>query len=132
MLGTNVRIDRPGMESRQTKRRLGQGERISRVTVVREFVAAFHAALHPEIDAAQNDDGFRRDAHEDLHGRLPVDLGGDIHNLAAFDEAVRRRVGPSSGQVEPHGTARPDDLVLECGAAGLAHKMTHGLEDLPL
>ena len=49
---------------------------------------------------------------ESLDGRLSVEFDGQVHHVAPLHEAERRRVGPSPGDIDAHGTSAPYNLVV--------------------
>ena len=68
--------------------------------------------LHgPQIDAAEHDVRLLTGSDVDLQRRLSVQFDGQIHNVATLHEAVGRRVGPSSGNVDARRAASPHYLV---------------------
>ena len=47
-----------------------------------------------------------------LQGRLTVQLDGHVHHVATLHHTVRRRVGPSTGNIDSHRRAGPHDLIV--------------------
>ena len=104
-------------EAGERERRLGQRERAVGPGEGVQLGISAHALLDPEVNRAH--DQFRAvgELGEDLDGRLAVEVGGHVEHLAAVLDAVRGRIGPAAGQVEPDRAARPDDLVVHDVAA---------------
>lgn len=64
-----------------------------------------------KVDAAQHYMRLAARTHISLQRRLAVKLDGKVDNAAALHKAIRRRVGPSSGNVYTHRTASPNYLI---------------------
>jgi hypothetical protein len=111
----------PGMKARQKSGQgeggLGQGKRIARLGESFQIGVGFDALLHAKINRAH--DQFRPLAQfgKHLNGRLAVDVHRQIEHVPAILDAIRRRVGPTAGQIQPHRAARPNDLVIQDVAA---------------
>ena len=74
------------------------------------------ARFGSEVDRADHDFAERWHARKDLHGWLAIEIERNIHHRPAAFQAIRRRVGPASGEVDTDRAASPDDLVIHCGA----------------
>ena len=72
-----------------------------------------------EVDGMEHDAWLLGDAGKNLHGRLAIDIHGQVHDLATMLEAVRGGIAPAACEIQPHGAAGPDDLVLKDAALGV-------------
>ena len=64
-----------------------------------------------QVDASQHDVRLFARLHISLQRRLAVELNGQVHHPSSFHQAIGRRVGPSTGDVDAHRTSSPHDLV---------------------
>ena len=95
-------------ESGLSKRKLGADMR-----EVFQFLKGADARFGSEVDGADHDFAVQRHAGEDLHWRLAIEIERDIHHRAAAFQAIRRRVSPTSGQIDADRTPSPHDLVVD-------------------
>ena len=89
----------------------GNGEgRADSVVFGELFVGLYHFGS-AEVDAAEDDVRFPAGLDECLQGRLSIQFDGEVDDGSTLHEAVGRRVGPSTGNVDAHRGTGPDDLV---------------------
>ena len=109
-----------GMEASERESGLREGKLGSDMREVFQFLKGADARFGSEVDGADHDFAMQRHASENLHGRLAIEIERNIHHRAAAFQAIRRRVGPATGEVDADRAASPDDLVIHCSPHGCA------------
>ena len=100
------------MESGECQRDLREGKLGAHMGEVFKLFKGADACFRSKVDRANHDFAERRHASKDLHGRLAVQIERNIHDGAAAFQAIRRRVGPTPGEIDANRASSPHDLVV--------------------
>ena len=89
------RTGKLGQETGQRQSGLGDRESTAHSGVAPQLVVRGDSLLHAQVNRAEDNLRFVRKLDESLDGRLSVHVDRDINDLAAVNQAVGRRVGPT-------------------------------------
>ena len=79
---------------------------------VHQLLVGLHHFHSTQIDATQHDPRLFRRTHEGLQGRLSVEFDGEVNDIATFHQTVGRCISPAPSDIDTHGRASPDNLVV--------------------
>ena len=91
---------------------------------VLQLFCGFHFLHGTEVDAAEHNMVFLRRFDVCLQRRLTIQFDGEVNDAATLHQTVGRCVGPTSGDIDPDGTAPPNNLVVG------NTKGTHGVRNV--
>ena len=100
-----------GQESGKCECRFRYGEWTSHMFEVRQLLVCADDFAVAEVNAPQHDVPLFGRSDESLQGLLSVQVDGEVHHIASFHQTVRRRVRPSTRNINSHGRPSPHNLV---------------------
>ena len=103
------------MESGECQSSLREGKLGADMGEVLKLFKGADASFRSKVNRTDHNFAELRHAGEDLHGRLAVQIEGDIHDGAAAFQAIRRRVCPAPGKIDADRASSPHDLVIHGG-----------------